>query len=237
MAFTIAAISLALQWAIHVSEAFTPKHDFRCQSRSVFRNTPIHPSCSATNEDRRRIVDHRRRDILECSTIFLPTLFPSLSNAAELDTSSEMNDLTRQIRASVVRGAQIIDKLDGEWERFSDDLGLGENRNQPKKKVLGVQVETKDVEAVLDEHFCLDVLNACDMVSTSFILDDFLAYHLLRFPYIKMPLDSGISSMLANCLKRIFTATSQSNEDACSKIFHKTTLLINSVITRRRIQL
>jgi len=126
----------------------------------------IFPLCSA-NEDQLGVVDHMRRDILANSILLLPTAFPSLSNAAEFDTSSEMNYLTRQVRTSIVRGAQIIDKLDGNWERFSDDFGLGENRRQPKKKVLGVggkaEVEAKEIQAVLDDFFCLDVLNACDM--------------------------------------------------------------------------
>ena len=45
---------------------------------------------------------------------------------------SPMNKLTRQIRKSVVRGAQLIDKVNGQWEQFSDDFGLGSERNQPR---------------------------------------------------------------------------------------------------------
>lgn len=178
MISSIAAISLAF-WAIHISKAFTPSSNFGCQSRSAAKcNMSRFFSLCFANEDQLGVVDHRRRGILAKSILLLPTAFPSLSNAAELDKSSEMNKLTRQIRTSIVRGAQIIDKLDGKWERFSDEFGLGENRNQPKKKVLGVggkaEVEGKEIQAALDENFCLDVLNTCDMVSASFSLNDFL---------------------------------------------------------------
>jgi len=89
---------------------------------------------------------------------------------------SPMNGLTRQIRTSVVRGAQLIDKADGKWERFSDDLGLGSERNQPKRNVIdaggnGLSKKVARSEVVLDvkylvldENFAYGLLNECDEV-------------------------------------------------------------------------
>jgi hypothetical protein len=82
-----------------------------------------------------------------------------------------MNIVTRQIRKSVVRGAQLIDTVDGAWERFSDDYGLGSKRNLPKRNVIdagGNAVTKKFVMSSklpivnFDETFALDILRLCD---------------------------------------------------------------------------
>ncbi len=88
-----------------------------------------------------------------------------------------MNDVTRQIRTSVVRGAQLIDKVDGQWERFSDNLGLGRKRNLPKRNVIDVggNIQSKAVvRSEVDAGFRLDwndklassILKLCDEVSS-----------------------------------------------------------------------
>eukprot|EP00984_Skeletonema_dohrnii_P003084 scaffold1033_cov109-Skeletonema_dohrnii-CCMP3373.AAC.2 len=119
--------------------------------------------------------DHRRRGILTALTSAIISLSgaPTLAAATENDSfEAPMNGLTRQIRTSVVKGAQVIDKLDSKWERFSDDFGLGDKRNQPKRNVIDaggnerskkvVQSQSNDGGIVLDEVFADNLLKQCD---------------------------------------------------------------------------
>eukprot|EP00978_Attheya_sp_CCMP212_P043184 scaffold277581_cov28-Attheya_sp.AAC.1 len=54
---------------------------------------------------------------------------PQISSAGEvgarLNAAVTQSDLGVSVRRSVVRGAQVMDKLDGQWEKFSDEFGLG----------------------------------------------------------------------------------------------------------------
>jgi len=120
--------------------------------------------------------DNGRRTALVAilSSVGLTTSTVNPAAASEEEFGRPMNDLTRQIRTSVVRGAQLIDKVDGRWERFSDDLGLGAERNQPKRNVIdagGNQISKKVVKSdviidgndlVLDEKFAEELLQECD---------------------------------------------------------------------------
>ena len=91
------------------------------------------------------------------------------------DFDKPMNSLTRQVRTSVVRGAQLIDKVDRKWERLSDDLGLGSERNQPKRNVIDaggngqskkvVTSDFKNQNVELDGKFVAALLQECDEVS------------------------------------------------------------------------
>ena len=47
---------------------------------------------------------------------------------AKITKAVTTSDLGISVRTSVVRGAQMMDKLDGKWEKFSDDNGLGAER-------------------------------------------------------------------------------------------------------------
>ena len=123
--------------------------------------------------------NRRRRDLLvtlTSSIISLSAGAPALAAATENENfEAPMNGLTRQIRTSVVKGAQVIDKLDSKWERFSDDLGLGDKRNQPKRNVIDaggnerskqvVRSQAKGGSIVLDEVFAANLLKQCDEVS------------------------------------------------------------------------
>jgi hypothetical protein len=91
-----------------------------------------------------------------------------------------MDDITRQIRTSVVRGAQLIDKVDGQWERFSDNMGLGSKRNLPKRNVIDVGGNVRSKAVVRSEDYSKDegyriewneklasgILQLCDEVSS-----------------------------------------------------------------------
>lgn len=134
----------------------------------------IHGSRS-TNDDHR---DHSRRTVL-AALLSLVTLSNTANNPASAagdDEFGTMNGLTRQVRRSVVRGAQLADQLDGKWERFSDDLGLGSERNRPKRNGIDaggngrskevarseVSIDVKDL--VLDGKFAFGLLHECDEV-------------------------------------------------------------------------
>ncbi|KAL7447768.1 hypothetical protein ACHAWC_000091, partial [Mediolabrus comicus] len=58
------------------------------------------------------------------------------------------------------------------WERFSDDFGLGDKRNQPKRNVIDaggnqrskevVKSQENDGSVALDQGFTEDLLHKCD---------------------------------------------------------------------------
>lgn len=81
-----------------------------------------------------------RRDFLigtaAASIVGLP--LPSYAGevGAMITKAVTQSDLGISVRRSVVRGAQIFDKLDGQWEKFSDDNHLGAQRfnQQPRPK-------------------------------------------------------------------------------------------------------
>jgi hypothetical protein len=121
--------------------------------------------------------EHNRRVILAtlltttASTMMYPTVSCALNDNDDNVEFDNMNIVTRQIRKSVVRGAQLIDIVDGAWERFSDDYGLGSKRNLPKRNVIdagGNAVTKKFVMSSklpivnFDETFAYDILRLCD---------------------------------------------------------------------------
>lgn len=48
----------------------------------------------------------------------------------KVNAAVTQSDLGISVRRSVVRGAQIIDKLDGKWEKLSDNFSLGAERSK-----------------------------------------------------------------------------------------------------------
>ena len=132
--------------------------------------------------EQQQLDSNRRRALLSNLLISSTSLIlanPNPSMAATTDEfEAPMNDLTRQIRTSVVRGAQLIDKVDGKWERLSDNLGLGSERNKPKRNVIdagGNQLTKKVVksdvlsegEVIWDDKFGYGMLQLCDEVSVT----------------------------------------------------------------------
>ena len=90
----------------------------------------------------------RRRRILQTLTCVATTALigdPSAANAGEVGAritkAVTTSDLGISVRTSVVKGAQLADKIDGQWEKFSDKFGLGSERSKqvgrrPKDKVI-----------------------------------------------------------------------------------------------------
>jgi hypothetical protein len=71
------------------------------------------------------------------STLLLVVL-PSPSYAGEVGAKIyaviTKSELGVAVRESVMRGAQVMDKVDGQWEQFSDRFGLGSARSKQDKK-------------------------------------------------------------------------------------------------------
>ena len=64
--------------------------------------------------------------------------FPAESLAGEVGAritrAVTTSDLGISVRTSVVKGAQMADRIDGQWEKFSDKYGLGSERSKPRGK-------------------------------------------------------------------------------------------------------
>ncbi|KAL3786114.1 hypothetical protein HJC23_003231 [Cyclotella cryptica] len=114
--------------------------------------------------------DLGRRDAVASIGWFLMFCSCEPSYAADgFNNPSPFVDLSQQIRKSAVRGAKLIDEIDGKWERFSDDFGLGEKRNMPKVDNLNVMVSGgsssagEGTQTNFDAKFASVLLQECDL--------------------------------------------------------------------------
>ena len=116
------------------------------------------------NQLRRRDVFHQLWKATAVTSVVVGGA-PQISSAGEvgarLNAAVTQSDLGVSVRRSVVRGAQVMDKLDGQWEKFSDEFGLGAERSKrdarPKPK------EIPDL-LPLNQNVATEILNAADMV-------------------------------------------------------------------------
>lgn len=115
-------------------------------------------TCDGTDQNRRAAI----ATLLSFSGLGIPSSAVHASatdkDVVEFGTTSmlAMDDVTRQVRTSVIRGAQLIDKVDGQWERFSDNLGLGQKRNLPKRNVIDVGDNVRSKAVVGSEDYMID---------------------------------------------------------------------------------
>jgi len=77
--------------------------------------------------------DGTRRSLISIAASLLvatTSVQPSFAGevGAKITKAVTTSDLGISVRRSVVKGAQMMDKLDGQWEKFSDDNGLGAAR-------------------------------------------------------------------------------------------------------------
>ena len=81
-----------------------------------------------------------------------------------INAAVTQSDLGVSVRRSVVRGAQIVDKLDGRWEKFSDEFGLGSERFKREGRL-----KPRDVPdpLPLDAAKAQQMLKASDSVRSS----------------------------------------------------------------------
>lgn len=94
--------------------------------------------------DENTVLESRqRRDLLRgitgvVGTILIGVSGPSIANAGEVGAritkAITTSDLGISVRTSVVQGAQLADKIDGKWEKFSDKYGLGSERSKQVAK-------------------------------------------------------------------------------------------------------
>jgi hypothetical protein len=182
-------------------------------------NDIVSYTCDGTDHNRRAVI----ATLLSCSGLGIPSSAVHASSidkdAVEFGTTPilAMDDVTRQVRTSVIRGAQLIDKVDGQWERFSDNLGLGQKRNLPKRNVIDVGDNVRSKAVVRSEDYMIDgeygidwddkftssVLRLCDEVSSHkkyhlmMCADLSLHHHAYSFDLIIL-IASDVSIMFEN---------------------------------------
>lgn len=142
-----ASLNTARSFLLHVPDT---RKATRCPSSSV---APLHLQLKGkekANEIERNegnpVTNHdftRRSLISLTASLLLTTTAVQPSNAGEVGAKITKvvttSGLGVSVRTSVVRGAQLVDKLDGKWEKFSDENGLGaarfnqEGRPQPRE--------------------------------------------------------------------------------------------------------
>ena len=118
------------------------------QHRSIqHANRLSDTSLKISREDERR---PSRRDVLTVGLrVFMAaaagwTSMPLPGSAGEVGAritkAVTTSDLGISVRTSVVKGAQVMDKIDGKWEQFSDRFSLGSERSKrdalPKPKLI-----------------------------------------------------------------------------------------------------
>jgi hypothetical protein len=127
-----------------LTEAFTfkfPCSKSKSSSRIHCTYTPL--TCRRTKfardagtGDNEKIVDSSQRRGVLLSALLLVIPLPSYAGevGARINAAVTQSELGVAVRESVVRGAQVMDKVDGQWEQFSDKFGLGTARSQQDKK-------------------------------------------------------------------------------------------------------
>lgn len=180
------AMALSLKSFSTDSSRNTPMHQYRNNSIEQKGDLDTKQEDDEREQNHKHVIgqdcncDRRRRDILATLTSSIISLSAGAPAALAAATESDnfdapMNGLTRQIRTGVVKGAQVIDKLDSRWERLSDDFGLGDKRNQPKRNVIDaggnertkqtVQSQSNNGSLVFDGVLAANLLKQCDEVS------------------------------------------------------------------------
>jgi hypothetical protein len=129
---------------------------FPCKLHSLSSPAPV-------DDVRRRRVLHRMGVGLVVSLVAAPPVGNAGEVGAKITAAVTQSDLGVSVRRSVVRGAQFADKLDGQWEQFSDRFGLGANRSTqpgrpepkaiPDPKPLDTDLARKLLK-VTDDVFC-----------------------------------------------------------------------------------
>jgi hypothetical protein len=99
-----------------------------------------------------------------CSVLVVPSS-PALAGelGAKITRAVTESELGISVRRSVVQGAQTFDRLDSQWEAFSDRFGLGVNRNKqparpapkfiPELRPLDTQTAMQILQ-IVDATFC-----------------------------------------------------------------------------------
>jgi hypothetical protein len=108
---------------------------------------------------------------------------------ARINAAITKSELGIAVRESVVRGAQVMDKVDGQWEQFSDKFGLGSARSkQDKKPTLQVIPDP----LLLDTEIAKRLFDITDQVrrkqakEAKQILCNFLTIHVFMHSFFSL---------------------------------------------------
>ena len=164
---------------------FSTMNTLYCSTRTVA--TPMHTQTSTRSDDTVTVDDdngnshqrqtqqqqysnNRRTTLstflgLTSSYLLVPVQrSPAGEVGARITKAVTTSDLGISVRTSVVKGAQVFDKIDGQWEGFSDKYGLGAGRNKqvgrPAPKVIPDPLP-------LDTTTAVSILKAADEVFLS----------------------------------------------------------------------
>lgn len=111
-------------------------HKHRCPFVVLSRKNDEEQECKGCS------IDRTRRTILATSAAvaFVPSVASAGQVGARITKAVTTSDLGISVRTSVVKGAQVMDQLDGKWEKLSDRFGLGAERSKagsrPAPKVI-----------------------------------------------------------------------------------------------------
>lgn len=137
-------------------------------------SSPIRKPDAARPDAGTSHVGHRRRQFLQNLLVVAggAVAVPSMASAgpvgAQITKVVTQSDVGVSVRRSVVKGAQVMDKIDGQWENFSDRFGLGAERSKrdslpppkviPEPRPLDSALATKILD-VTDEAFVQQIPN------------------------------------------------------------------------------
>lgn len=113
------------------------------------------------NNSRRSFVKY-----LATSAVILTSPSPASAGeiGARITKAVTTSDLGISVRTSVVKGAQMMDRADGQWEKFSDKFGLGAERSK-----AGSRPAPKAIPELrpLDEELAKRILDVSDQTFSS----------------------------------------------------------------------
>lgn len=148
----ITSIVGLLHWISYLSYGFY----FKANYKTAYDAKPDFEK-SKDDNSASKLSRQTRRSFLSTGT-FLIVSAPTIANAGEVGAritqAVTTSDLGVQVRKSVVKGAQLMDQLDGSWEKFSDNYNLGSERSKregrPKARMIP---ERKSLNAELARTF------------------------------------------------------------------------------------
>ena len=112
-------------------------------------------------DGKKEISDSARRFFLvttcgSWAAVMAPPIASAGEVGARITKAVTTSDLGISVRTSVVKGAQVMDQLDGKWEKFSDRFGLGAERSKagsrPQAKIIPepLPLQVSMAQAVVD---------------------------------------------------------------------------------------
>ena len=138
----------------------------------LYDTRPPSPSSSSSSSSSRRNFLLGSISTATATSLLIQPIQPAYAGevGARITKAVTTSDLGISVRRSVVKGAQIIDELDGKWEKFSDDNGLGSERYKQQPRPTPREIPdplplksdiATNVLKIADETF-IKTLNDCN---------------------------------------------------------------------------